>query len=75
MYKPLGHDSPDIFGQRNQSMLLMNPMFASSGSTRKSTVNTMSSAGRMSFLSNPLFDTSDQNDGVEIPDSPNGSDS
>jgi len=75
VYKPLGHDSPDIFGQRNQSMLLMNPMFASSGSTRKSTVNTMSSAGRMSFLSNPLFDTSDQNDGVEIPDSPNGSDS
>ena len=55
-------------------MLLMNPMFASSGKTRSSNVAMgQGGAGRMSFLSNPLFDTSDDN--VDIPDSPNASDS
>ena len=68
VYSQVGQDSPNMFGHRQQSMLLMNPMFSSSGKERKSTIAMKSAGNRMSFLANPLFDTSEDN--VDIPESP-----
>ena len=61
---------------KQQSMLLMNPMFNLSGKSRKSTI-AMKSGARMSFLSNPLFERDEEDLGSAMPsisESPQGSD-